>query len=474
MTSDDPLWFKSAIIYELHVRAFFDSNGDGKGDIQGLITKLPYLQDLGVNCLWVLPMYPSPLRDDGYDIADFYAIHPDYGTLEDFQRLVDAAHARGIRILTELVVNHTSDQHPWFQKRAQQPGQPQAQLVRVERHRPEVSGGAHHLHRHRALQLDLGPGGQAVLLAPLLQPPAGSQLRQPRGPGGDAERHALLAAHGRGRVPLRRRALPLRARGHQLREPPGDARFPQAPAGHHRPRVPGPGAARRGEPVAIGRPGVLRRRRRVPHGVPLPGDAPHLHVGAARGAHAHRGDHAADARDPRDLSVGHLPAQPRRADPGDGHRRGPRLHVQGVRQGPADEAEPGHPAAPGPADGQRAAAARAAPLAPLQPARNAGHVLRRRDRNGRQHLPRRPQRGPDADAVDAGPQRRLQPRRLRPTLRPGDRGHCVWLPGAQRGGAGGDSWLAPQLGSGAHPGPQAAPGPLDGQAPVREPAPTGR
>ena len=189
-----------------------------------------------MNCLWVLPMYPSPLRDDGYDIADFYAIHPDYGTLEDFQRLVDAAHARGIRILTELVVNHTSDQHPWFQNARSRPRQPEAQLVRVERHRPEVPGRAHHLHRHRALQLDLGPGGQAVLLAPLLQPPAGPQLRQPRGPGGDAERHALLAAHGRGRVPLRRRALPLRARGHQLREPAGDARLPEATASHHRPR----------------------------------------------------------------------------------------------------------------------------------------------------------------------------------------------------------------------------------------------
>ena len=124
MTSDDPLWFKSAIIYELHVRAFFDSNGDGKGDIQGLITKLPYLQDLGVTCLWLLPMYPSPLRDDGYDIADFYSIHPDYGTIEDFQHLVDAAHARGIRILTELVVNHTSDQHPWFQEARSSPESP--------------------------------------------------------------------------------------------------------------------------------------------------------------------------------------------------------------------------------------------------------------------------------------------------------------------------------------------------------------
>jgi maltose alpha-D-glucosyltransferase / alpha-amylase len=124
MTSDDPLWFKSAIIYELHIRAFFDSTGDGKGDINGLISKLPYLQDLGVNCLWLLPMYPSPLRDDGYDIADFYAIHPDYGTIEDFQHLVDAAHARGIRILTELVVNHTSDQHPWFQEARSSPESP--------------------------------------------------------------------------------------------------------------------------------------------------------------------------------------------------------------------------------------------------------------------------------------------------------------------------------------------------------------
>ncbi len=124
MTPEDPLWFKSAIIYELHIRAFVDSNGDGIGDIPGLITKLPYLQDLGVDCLWLLPMYPSPLRDDGYDIADYYAIHPDYGTLEDFQKLIDAAHARGIRIITELVVNHTSDQHAWFQEARRSPDSP--------------------------------------------------------------------------------------------------------------------------------------------------------------------------------------------------------------------------------------------------------------------------------------------------------------------------------------------------------------
>ena len=115
MTSD-PLWFKSAIIYEVHIRAFYDSNGDGIGDIPGLIEKLPYLESLGVTCLWLLPMFPSPLRDDGYDIADYYSIHPDYGTLEDFKRLVVEAHRRGLKVLTELVVNHTSDQHPWFQE----------------------------------------------------------------------------------------------------------------------------------------------------------------------------------------------------------------------------------------------------------------------------------------------------------------------------------------------------------------------
>lgn len=120
----DPLWYKKALIYELHIRAFHDSNGDGHGDIPGLIEKLPYLQDLGVDCLWLLPHYPSPLRDDGYDIADFYGIHPDYGTLADFQRLVEAAHQRGLRILTELVVNHTSDQHPWFQESRRDPKSP--------------------------------------------------------------------------------------------------------------------------------------------------------------------------------------------------------------------------------------------------------------------------------------------------------------------------------------------------------------
>jgi len=117
----DSLWYKDALIYEVHVRAFSDSNADGVGDFAGLTQKLPYLADLGVTCLWLLPFYPSPLRDDGYDIADYTSINPIYGSLDDFKRFVDEAHRRHLRVLTELVVNHTSDQHPWFQRARRAP-----------------------------------------------------------------------------------------------------------------------------------------------------------------------------------------------------------------------------------------------------------------------------------------------------------------------------------------------------------------
>ena len=114
-SATDPLWYKDAIIYELHVRAFADSNADGIGDFQGLISKLDYLQELGVTCLWLLPFFPSPLRDDGYDIANYTDVNPSYGTIADFKEFLDAAHARGMQVMIELVINHTSDQHPWFQ-----------------------------------------------------------------------------------------------------------------------------------------------------------------------------------------------------------------------------------------------------------------------------------------------------------------------------------------------------------------------
>ncbi len=115
-TTPDPLWYKDAIIYELHVKTFHDSDGDGMGDFRGLIEKLDYLQELGITAIWLLPFYPSPLRDDGYDIADYFDVNPNYGTLEDFRAFLHAAHERGLRVITELVINHTSDQNHWFQK----------------------------------------------------------------------------------------------------------------------------------------------------------------------------------------------------------------------------------------------------------------------------------------------------------------------------------------------------------------------
>ena len=122
-TAADQLWYKDAIIYQLHVKSFFDANNDGVGDFPGLIAKLDYIAELGVNTVWLLPFYPSPRLDDGYDISEYRAVHPEYGSMNDVKRFIAAAHARGLRVITELVINHTSDQHPWFQRaRRAKPG----------------------------------------------------------------------------------------------------------------------------------------------------------------------------------------------------------------------------------------------------------------------------------------------------------------------------------------------------------------
>ena len=119
-----PLWFKTAVFYEIHTRAFFDANGDGSGDFRGLTEKLDYLQWLGVDCIWLLPFFRSPLRDGGYDIADFFQIQPDYGTVDDVRDFIEAAHQRGIRVIADLVMNHTSSDHPWFQEARSSPDSP--------------------------------------------------------------------------------------------------------------------------------------------------------------------------------------------------------------------------------------------------------------------------------------------------------------------------------------------------------------
>ncbi|MBC8164163.1 MAG: maltose alpha-D-glucosyltransferase [Roseiflexaceae bacterium] len=122
MSNDE--WYKDAIFYELQVKSFYDSNGDGVGDFGGLIEKLDYVQDLGVDCIWITPFNPSPLKDDGYDVADYYGVHPDYGTTKDVRQFIKEAHRRGIRVMTDLVMNHTSDQHPWFQAARSDPESP--------------------------------------------------------------------------------------------------------------------------------------------------------------------------------------------------------------------------------------------------------------------------------------------------------------------------------------------------------------
>jgi maltose alpha-D-glucosyltransferase/alpha-amylase len=140
-----PLWFKTAVFYEIHTRAFFDGNGDGSGDFRGLTEKLDYLQWLGVDCIWLLPFYESPLRDGGYDISDYFTIQPDYGDVDDVRDFIEAAHQRGMRVIADLVMNHTSPSHPWFQSRARA-RLAQARLVRLVGHRAQLRGRADHLH----------------------------------------------------------------------------------------------------------------------------------------------------------------------------------------------------------------------------------------------------------------------------------------------------------------------------------------
>ncbi len=231
--------------------------------------------------------------------------------------------------------------------------QPGAQLLRVERHARPLRRGAHHLRRLRELQLVVGPGRRRLLLAPLLLPPARPELGQPRGAAGDVQHRRLLARDGGRRAAPRRGAVPVRARRHELREPARDARGAEGAARPHRRALRRPHAARRGQPVARGRGRLLRRGRRVPHGLPLPAHAAHVHGGADGGPLPADRHPRPDAADRRRLPVGHLPAQPRRADPRDGHRRGARLHVPHLRRRPPGAHQPRHPPAAGPAARER-------------------------------------------------------------------------------------------------------------------------
>ena len=175
------LWYQDAIVYELHVKAFHDADGDGVGDFRGLIERLDYIQALGANCLWLLPFYPSPLRDDGYDIADYCAVAPAYGTMADFEVFLAEAHRRGLRVIADLVINHTSDQHPWFQEARRDPGSPRrgyyvwsaddkkyrdARIIFVDTERSnwtwDEAANAYYWHRFFSHQPDLNYDNPAV------------------------------------------------------------------------------------------------------------------------------------------------------------------------------------------------------------------------------------------------------------------------------------------------------------------------
>ncbi|HUG63364.1 MAG TPA: maltose alpha-D-glucosyltransferase, partial [Methylomirabilota bacterium] len=187
MDDRDPLWYKDAVIYQLHVKSYFDANNDGIGDIAGLISKLDYIASLGVNTIWILPFYPSPRRDDGYDIADYRTVSPDYGTMQDARRFIREAHARGMRVITELVINHTSDQHPWFQRaRHAKPGSnhrnfyvwsdsdqkyPETRIIFLDTEKSnwtwDAAAGAYFWHRFYSHQPDLNFDNPQVLKAVL-------------------------------------------------------------------------------------------------------------------------------------------------------------------------------------------------------------------------------------------------------------------------------------------------------------------
>ena len=189
----DDLWYKNAIIYCLDVEKYQDANGDGVGDFEGLMRRLDYLQGLGVTCVWLQPFYPSPNRDNGYDVIDFYGVHEKHGSLGDFVAFMRHAEALGIRVIIDLVVNHTSIDSPWFQQARTSPDDFFREWYVWSDERPEEPQRGHRVSRRADDDVDLGSRGGAVLLPSLLRPSAGSEhlasLRARR----DPEDHGLLA-----------------------------------------------------------------------------------------------------------------------------------------------------------------------------------------------------------------------------------------------------------------------------------------
>src|SRR6266403_2276960 len=357
---DDPLWYKDAVIYQLNVKSFFDSNDDGIGDFKGLTSKLDYIRDLGVNTIWLMPFYPSPLKDDGYDISDYQNVHPHYGTLEDFRAMMHEAHRRGLKVVTELVINHTSDQHPWFQAaRAAPAGSPQRDFyvwsdtdqkylgTRIIFTDTETSNWtwdplakAYYWHRFFSHQPDLNFDNPKVLEAVL------QTMRFWLDMGVDG---------------FRLDAIPYLVE----REGTNNENLPETHA-------------------------VIKQLR------------------AAIDAHYENRFLLAEANQ---WPEGDLPEKSRRTDLGNGDQQGTRLHVHDVRVGSAGAHQSRHPPPAGTADGERPGPHQAHEQSVAVDAGVAHRVLRRRNRHGRQFLHRRPQRRAHPDAMESGPQCRILARR---------------------------------------------------------------
>ncbi len=307
----DPHWYKNAIIYELPVKSFADSNGDGVGDFAGLIDKLDYVQELGVTCVWLLPFFPSPLRDDGYDIGDYRSVHPNYGTLDDFKRFLAAAHERNLHVVIELVVNHTSDQHAWFQRARRAPvGSVErdyyvwsdtdqqyrdARIIFVDTEQSNWSwdptAEAYYWHRFFHHQPDLNYDSPQVLQEVMAIMDFWFEM------GVDGFRldaiPYLVERDGTNCENLPETHDVIRAIRRHI-----DERWPNRMLLAEANQWPADVRAYFGD------------RRRVPHVLSLPADAADLHGAAPRGPAPHRRHHAADAGDPRLVPVGAVLAQP--------------------------------------------------------------------------------------------------------------------------------------------------------------------
>ena len=354
---DDPLWYKDAVIYQLHVKAFFDSNGDGIGDFRGLTrearlhpatsasTRSGCCRSIRRRCTTTATTSPTTTTSTRRTARAT--------TSSDF--VARGARARAAR-------DHRAGHQPHLRPAPVVPGRaPRAQglaearLLRLERRPEQVRRHAHHLHRHREVELDVGrgrAGSTTGIASSATSPTSTSTTRRCC----EAVLRTMRFWLDMGVDGFRLDAIPYLVE----REGTNNENLPETHEVHQAdPRATldahytGPAPARRGEPVARGRARVLRRRRRMPHGVPLPADAAHVHGDRAGGPPPDRRDHAADAGHPGQLPVGDLPAQPRRADARDGDRPRARLHVPDVRRRPAHAHQPRHPPAPRAADGER-------------------------------------------------------------------------------------------------------------------------